>query len=217
MRKAPEELIRALGSELDKLLSAHGDLVTTRDSAAGQALNTACDLLAELERSVHARGEREPVPEPRLGLLPLGDAAPSVASGRQGSEVCHASMPLAPLAPLAPPLAPAAPLSPLAPHASHPLPPHALLSAPARRPALPPHPLPYPRAPAKPVLQMVVAVPGTSCTTLKVKATPTKRGFSLLVQNSPTAITPLRNLSSNSITGLQCGVNVRLAASVQYT
>jgi hypothetical protein len=36
------------------------------------------------------------------------------------------------------------------------------------------------------------------------------------VQNSPTAITPLRNLSSNSITGLQCGVNVRLAASVQY-
>ena len=49
VRKAPEELLGALGSELDKLLSAHGDLVTTRDSAAGQALNAACDLLAELD------------------------------------------------------------------------------------------------------------------------------------------------------------------------
>ena len=62
----------------------------------------------------------------------------------------------------------------------------------------------------------MIAVPGTSGTTLKVKATPTKRGLHLLVQNSPNAIPPLRNLSCNSITGLQCGANVRLAASVQY-
>ena len=100
-------------------------------------------------------------------------------------------------------------------HPLHPL--HTLCTSapPARRPALPP-PCPCPRTPAKPVLQMVVAVPAGPGTKLKMKATPEKRGFTLLVQNSPTAITPLRNLSSNSITGLQCGVNVRSAASVQY-